>query len=289
MHLLVTGAKGQIGREICQYAEDFGFIANGFSHTELDITNPQQIEQCIAETKPALIINAAAYTAVDKAENEPHAALTINCDGVKNLAQLCRRNSTPLLHISTDYVFDGNQPTPYLEDDDANPINAYGQSKWKGEQVLREHWEQHVILRTSWLFGLHGNNFVKTILRLASEPEEIKIVTDQTGCPTPAVDAAKTLLTIAKQIMEGKKTWGTYHYCGDSAVTWYTFANTILQLAKTKFSLQNNHITPITTEKYSALAKRPKNSILKVAKLVDAFGITSCDWHRGLHDVLEKL
>jgi dTDP-4-dehydrorhamnose reductase len=243
----------------------------------------------LAAVKPSIVINTAAYTAVDKAESEPAIAFAANRDGVKNLAQACQQHHIPLLHLSTDYVFDGSKTTPYTEEDLANPINVYGQSKWEGEQLLRAHCEQHIILRVSWVFGAHGNNFVKTMLRLGSEREELKIVADQIGCPTPAAAIAKTLLEIAKQIIAGKTAWGTYHYCGDKPTNWHELAKTIFELAKNKIPLRIQQVIPITTAEYPTPAKRPQNSVLNTTKCREAFKILACDWQTNLNTMLKTI
>jgi dTDP-4-dehydrorhamnose reductase len=289
MRLLITGANGQVGREIIHYASKMGFAIASFDHAQMDITDIKQLEHHFKNFRPDFTINTAAYTAVDKAENESALAFAINRDGVKHLAQICQKHTIPLLHLSTDYVFDGTKTIPYDEQDHAHPINIYGQSKWAGEEMLRAHWEQHIILRTSWVFGAHGHNFVKTMLRLGCEREELKVVADQIGCPTSASDIAKTLLTITKKILTGQTAWGTYHYCGDIPVSWYEFANIIFQLAKPNFPLRINHVLPITTADYPTPAQRPKNSVLNTAKLKNIFEISACDWQAGLRDVLKKL
>lgn len=288
MRLLITGANGQIGQEFYRHTcKTFNIL--GYRREQLDITHAVQVEDCLAAVKPSIVINTAAYTAVDKAESEPFKAFAANREGVKNLAQICQHHRIPLLHLSTDYVFDGNKTTPYDETDTTNPINVYGQSKWEGEQMVRQHCEQYIILRVSWVFGTHGNNFVKTMLRLGSEREELKIVVDQFGCPTPASAIAKTLLTIAEQITAGNKAWGTYHFCGTQATNWYEFAKTVFQLAKTKLPLRIQQVVPITTAEYPTPARRPQNSVLNTTKCKQVFQIVACDWQTALCNMLNAI
>src|SRR3990167_1815235 len=249
MKILVTGAHGQIGREICELAQHHHEVF-AYPKSQLDINHPRQIEQSLSTCLPDVVINTAAYTAVDKAEQEYELAFAINREGVKNLALACKQYQIPLLHISTDYIFNGAKSFPYLEDDLASPLNIYGQSKWQGEEALRECYQQHIILRTSWVFGQFSHNFVKTILRLASEKKELRIVSDQIGCPTAAAAIAQTLLDIAQQIQYGKKFWGTYHYCSHPPVSWYEFAQEILNQGQIYLPLVTETVSPIKTEHY---------------------------------------
>src|SRR3990167_4365122 len=227
MRIFITGGNGQVAYEIVHLAQQKKHRILAPSRDVLDITDSKAVTRAVQEFHPDVVINAAAYTRVDQAEKEQAEAYAVNCEGAKNLAIVCAEIERPLLHLSTDYVFDGKKTHPYLETDPIAPVNLYGDSKWQGEEAIREQCEQHIILRTSAVFGSHGVNFVKTILRLASEREELRIVADQITCPTPASAIAETLLKLATF-----SRWGTYHYCGSPAVSWYDFEKKIIQLAE---------------------------------------------------------
>jgi dTDP-4-dehydrorhamnose reductase len=235
-------------------------------------------------------MNAAAYTAVDRAEQEPQRAYLVNRDGPKHLAATCSRCGIPLLHISTDYVFNGRQQEAYREDAAVAPLGIYGDSKWQGEQAVRELLEQHFILRVSWVFSRHGNNFVKTMLRMARQQERLTVVADQLGCPTYAGDIADTLLQLARKTPFSQiSDWGTYHYAGLPAVSWHTFATSIIDLARTYEPLAVKEVVPISTADYPVLAERPVNSILDCRLLQDKFGITPRFWRDGLDQTVSAL
>lgn len=216
MRIAVIGAKGQVGWELARRAPLLGHEALAWDMAELDITDAVAVDRALAVSGADAVINAAAYTAVDKAEQEPELAFAVNRDGPAHLAAACNRLHIPLLHISTDYVYDGNKPNPYVEDDPVAPLGVYGQSKAEGDDAVLRLLPRHLILRVSWVFGIHGHNFVKTMLRLAQEREELRVVADQFGCPTYAGDIADTLLELAGRTAEidASGAWGTYHYCG---------------------------------------------------------------------------
>ena len=215
MRILLTGAAGQVGREVLAQAKIAGYELFGFSKAELDLTQPDEVKAAVKELKPQVLINTAAYTAVDKAEQETEKAFALNRDAVEQLALICKDANLPLIHISTDYVFDGSKLSPYVEEDACSPLNVYGNSKAQGEALLESIWEKQVTLRTSWVFGRYGHNFVKTILKLAHKQKALRIVADQVGCPTAAQDLATVLLQVASQITQGQTNWGVFHYCGD--------------------------------------------------------------------------
>ena len=266
MKIVLTGVNGQVGREIVLRAAHRSLLA--FSRSELDITDARAVERKLADCGAGLVINAAAYTAVDKAEQETEQAYAVNRDGVSHLAVTCAQLHIPLLHISTDYVFDGNKPGAYSEDDPVAPLGVYGASKWQGEQVVRNTLDRHIILRVSWVFGAYGHNFVKTMLRLARERDELRVVADQRGCPTYAGAIAAVLLNMADRISnEGKAPWGTYHFCGSPATTWHEFANAIVAQARAREHLKTRLIVPITTADFPTPAARPANSVLDCTKL----------------------
>lgn len=291
MKILVTGAQGQVGKEICQTANQADFTVIAAGRNELDITSESSVNDYITHHQPAIVINAAAYTAVDKAESENQQAYAINHDGAKNLAKVCSQLDIPLLHISTDYVFDGTKQESYTEEDPVSPLGIYGDSKWQGEEAVRKHLEKHIILRVAWVFGAHGNNFVKTMLRLANERDELGIVADQYGGPSPARNIAETLIALSKQFFQnGSLSWGTYHYCGAPKVSWYEFASEIFkQACENNLIDKKMKLNAITTAEYPTPAKRPANSMLNCSKLSKTFGIIMPDWKISLQQVLAEL
>ena len=276
--ILVTGATGQLGRCIQDMAlcfPEFEFVF--LSKEELDITNKEEIKQNFNLHKPDFCINTAAYTNVDKAEEEQEKAFLINAEAVKNLAVACKENNTTLLHISTDYVFDGNKKTPYVEEDKANPINVYGASKLKGEEYIQEILEKYYIVRTSWLYSQYGHNFFKTILKHLEAGNKLTITTEQVGVPTNANDLAKALLTI---IERDNSQYGTYHFSNSGEATWYHFAKEIETISNIK-----NGGGIAKTNHYPTFAKRPDFSVLNTKKLTNTFGIDSLNWKQSLQTV----
>ncbi|MBT4524396.1 MAG: dTDP-4-dehydrorhamnose reductase, partial [Phycisphaerae bacterium] len=249
MKILVTGANGQVGSELIRRGNTRGFQMLASDVSDLDISNQDAVNRYIENCKPDILINAAAYTAVDKAESEEELAYAINRDGAAYLAQACSKLDIPLFHISTDYVFDGTKDGAYVETDTPNPQSVYGKSKLEGDLVIESTIENHIILRVSWVFGACGNNFVKTMIRLGSKKEELKIVADQQGGPTWAGAIASTLLDIAKRYDEGNLIqWGTYHYSSQPTTTWLEFADTIFgQAADLGMMEKRPKIDPICT------------------------------------------
>ena len=289
MKVLITGANGQVGYELVRQAESNGIDYCAFTRAELDITDSQAVEQAISNCKPDIIINAAAYTAVDKAEDEPELAFAVNRDGAENLAKACKSADIPMIHISTDYVFDGTKEGAYTEEDLPNPLGVYGQSKWEGEEIIRATLPNHIILRVSWVFGIHGNNFVKTILRLGKDHKELRIVADQRGGPTPADAIAETLLEIAHLVLhESRQLWGTYHYCGTPVVSWYDFAREIFQIAEEEISLSQPNIHKISTKDYPTKAKRPFNSALCCEHIKETFSMSPMSWKPLLIELIRN-
>lgn len=288
MRILVIGARGQVGWELTRRAPALGHETLAWDVAELDITDAAAVDRALAASNAEVVINAAAYTAVDKAEQEPELAFAVNRDGPAHLAAACARLQIPLLHISTDYVYDGRKPGPYVEDDATAPLGVYGASKLAGDEAVRRLLPRHLILRVSWVFGVHGHNFVKTILRLAREREELRVVADQYGGPTFAGDIADTLLELAGRTteMDADANWGTYHYCGEPATTWHGFASAIIELARARESLRVQTVTAITTADYPTPAARPANSMLDCARLAARFGIRPRSWQTGLEALL---
>jgi dTDP-4-dehydrorhamnose reductase len=282
MKILITGAKGQVGSELVLEAEKRGHDVHGFTSSELDITNRLLVNDKLSGIKPSIVINAAAYTAVDKAEEEKEQAYAVNELGVKNLAEICKKLDIPLLHISTDYVFDGDKKEPYLETDSPNPTSVYGASKLAGEIALQNIWQKHIILRVSWVFGEHGNNFVNTMLRLAKNSNELSVVNDQFGAPTSAIDIAKVLLDL---VIDDKKNFGLYHLESNPNVSWHGFAQKIFEEAKLRGLIENIPlVNAINSSQFSTPVKRPVNSKLAAGK-----GLPAVTWPEALSKMLKDM
>lgn len=290
MRILITGALGQIGQELL-YSAPNGWQVHGLNSSELDITDAKLVMATVQLLQPQLIINTAAYTAVDQAENDSQRADAVNHLGAENLAKAAQNLGCPLLHISTDYVFSGEHNQPYTEQDTATPCSVYAISKWLGEQAVREFCPQHIILRTSWVFGVHGNNFVKTMLRLGQERDALNIVSDQTGGPTSARSIAQILWQIAQQYQSRDSyTWGTYHFSGAPACSWYEFAGIIFkQATQLKLIKRSPVLNPINTSDYPTLAMRPTYSVLDNSKIQQQLDICQNDWKSELNDMLKIL
>lgn len=288
--VLVTGAKGQVGSELVT-AVPAGFKVIGLSSSELDITNQQLVTAAIVQYKPDLIINAAAYTAVDKAESDIETAFAVNEKAVALLAQAAHEANIPLFHISTDYVFDGQATSPYKETDTTNPQSVYGASKLAGEQALVTIHKKHIILRTSWVFGATGNNFVKTMLRLGKERDELSVVADQHGCPTSARSIAEVLWQLAQKYrVEADLPWGVYHFSNSYACTWHEFACEIFEQAVKSGVLDKKPtVKAITTVEYLTPAKRPAWSVLSSMEIESLLGDKVACWHTELKSILQTV
>jgi dTDP-4-dehydrorhamnose reductase len=289
MKLLVIGANGQLGWEFCRQGKNQGINVLGLDLPDFDITEPSEVKKAVGQAGVSLVINASAYTAVDTAESEPEVAFAVNRDGAAYLATSCDEIGIPLIHISTDYVFDGSKKSPYLETEPVSPLGIYGKSKAAGETEIRNILKQHIIIRTAWLYGLHGHNFVKTMLRLGKEKEILSVVADQYGCPTYAADLADAILMIATQISEKHDiTWGTYHYCGKGVTSWHDFAQEIFDLANRYDKFQVKGLIPITTSEYPTSAKRPENSSMDCSLITRNFGISLRPWQESLADMVHR-
>ncbi len=290
MKVLVTGAKGQVGSELIQQGDQLGLQMLAAGRAELDITQQNAVNSFIQAEQPDILINAAAYTAVDQAESEPELAYAINRDGAAYLAQACADNNIPLLHLSTDYLFDGSKEGPYSETDSPNPQGLYGKSKLEGDRAIESILKQHLILRVSWVFGANGNNFVKTMLRLGKERGVLRVVADQHGGPTWAGAIATTLLKLVKRWGEGEAiSWGSYHYSGQPATTWHVFAETIFEQAEKLGMIDKRpRVEPITTAEYPTTAQRPLNTVFDCHKIARELGIPQPDWRSGLNNVLQN-
>ena len=246
VRLLLTGAGGQLGREILEAGAQPGsnLTIVPLTRSDLDITEPEALRHALTRQNPDILVNAAAYTNVDRAESEPGLAFAVNRDGAENLAAACSQANVPLIHVSTDYVFDGRGTRPYREEDPVSPLNAYGRSKAEGEDRIRARHPEHVILRTSWLYATHGRNFLTTMLRLGRERESLSVVNDQSGCPTWAGDLAGAILHIAAALFRTPSPWGTYHCSNRGETTWYGFAESIFELAPQDQGLRVQEIHP---------------------------------------------
>jgi dTDP-4-dehydrorhamnose reductase len=289
--ILVAGGEGQLGKEFADIAEP-GIELIRCSRSELDITNLDNIHSAFAKYQPQAVINAAAYTAVDRAETEAEQAFAINANGAGHLALAAESLNIPLLHVSTDYVFSGDKPSSeaWKETDSCEPRSVYGHSKLVGEQQVLEACSRALVLRTSWVFGRYGNNFPKTMLRLARERDELRVVGDQYGCPTHAGDIAATLVQAAKAMIANQLAAGIYHYAGAPACTWHAFAEQIIESAFAKGMLSKKpRVISIATHEYPVAAERPVNSVMDCSKLNNALGITSPQWQNGLDTLLDYL
>ncbi|MGF1737305.1 dTDP-4-dehydrorhamnose reductase [Photobacterium satsumensis] len=288
MKVLVTGANGQLGRCLQDRIVYFGFDGIFTDYEQLDITNFDTVNQFAEQYRPDVIINAAAYTAVDKAESEYDIAYAVNAKGPHNLALVASNMNIPLLHVSTDYVFDGNATTPYLPGSLTSPKSVYGETKLAGEELVAEANSKHVIVRTAWVFSEYGNNFVNTMLRLSKERDEIKVVADQYGCPTYAGDLANALLLIVQELERSNTyiQYGVFHYCGDLPTSWHGFTSAIVDEAYTQNIIESKPIvSPISSSEYPTPAKRPYYSVL----CCDDFPVkVERNWRSSLKHVVEK-
>lgn len=283
MVVIVTGANGQLGQSLQFIATDYPEIDFKFCDSKtLDITNLENVEQIFAQHAPQFCINAAAYTAVDKAEAEPEKAFEINVSGAENVAHACKKYNVTLLHVSTDFVFDGTATKPYSETDLPNPTGVYGQTKLDGERAIQAILQHYYIIRTSWVYSQFGANFMKTMLRLAADRNSLSVVNDQIGTPTFAVDLATCLVTMITRSNQNTKSnlYGIYHFSNEGQCSWYEFAKQIFANHYIKIDLK-----PISTSAYPTPAVRPKYSVLDKSKLKKAFGISIVDWDVSLKNL----
>jgi dTDP-4-dehydrorhamnose reductase len=288
MKILVLGCKGQLGRCLNDQLVNTEHEVIYTSREQIDIADFEVTKSKILKFSPDLIINATAYTAVDKAEEHQKTANLINHLAVKNVADICNQLGCWLIHVSTDYVFDGNSKVPYREDDQTNPQGVYGETKLKGELAIQASGCKHIILRTAWVFSEYGNNFLKTMLRLGAERDGLSIVGDQMGCPTYAQDIAKSIVDIVPKL-NSRESNGIYHYCGDQPCSWYDFANAIFDQAMTNNLKIPSIVNSIETSAYPTPAKRPAFSVLDCSKIENDFGVYASNWHDGIGQVISKL
>ncbi|MBD1209246.1 MAG: dTDP-4-dehydrorhamnose reductase [Ignavibacteria bacterium] len=280
--ILVTGGTGQIGGAIVRLSRDRGFIADAPQRLKFDLCNPQSISSLLANNDYSALINCAAYTSVDKAESEQELAFRINCEAPSVLAKETGRLGIPLIHVSTDYVFDGTKPGPYTENDDVNPLGIYGRSKAEGEAAVRHYNPKHAIVRTAWVVSAGEGNFLDTMLRLAKERDELNIVNDQQGCPSSAIDIASALLHIAANL-DGRS--GTWHFVNGGEATWHDLARYIFDRMAT-MGKRTPQLNAISSAEYPTLAKRPQNSRLCTAAFENDFAMTPRNWRLAVDDIL---
>lgn len=288
MRILITGAQGQLGRDLVTGALNRGYDTVALSRNRLDITHTENVRRTIEGILPDLVVNCAAYTAVDRAEQEPELAFAVNRDGPSLLAAACSKSAIPLIHISTDYVFDGRKQGPYGEEDPICPLNVYGRSKAAGESAIRQNADRFLILRTAWLFGARGHNFVNTMVRLGCEHATIRVVDDQIGCPTFTGSLAKAILSIAARYRRQRDLdWGIYHYGGQPPISWHGFAKQIFKTARqADLPLKLTRLEAIATREYPTAARRAANSVLDNRKIERVFDIGVESWHAGLQKVV---
>lgn len=293
MRLLLVGANGQLGWEIQRQSKLEGISVVEKDLPEFDMTDHSEVDNVVETNDVDIVINAAAYTAVDNAEKEPDIAYAVNREAPGYLAEACSTKRIPLIHISTDYVFDGKSSVAkegYKESDTVSPIGIYGKSKVEGECRVREVLTSHIIIRTAWLYGVHGQNFVKTMLRLGKERERLRVVADQYGCPTYAADLASALLIICRKIQDGNPiSWGTFHYCGKGETSWHGLAEEIFSVAAKYDAFKVQDIQPITTTDYPTPAKRPPRSALNCTKIKECFDIEILPWRERLNQMISSL
>jgi dTDP-4-dehydrorhamnose reductase len=290
MRLYIIGAEGQVARSLRQIAAAHPDVAMGFgSRPDVDLVKPDSVLSAVAKFRPDVVINPAAYTAVDKAEQETQYAFAVNRDGANLVARAASDNGAPVVHLSTDYVFDGTKPGAYVETDPVSPLGTYGRSKLKGEIAVANANPRHVILRTSWVYAPFGSNFVRTMLRLAGERRLVRVVNDQMGCPTYAPDIASAIIAIARKLTTWRPDYaGVTHLAGPEAVTWYEFACEIFKLTAERGGLICA-VEPIPTSEYPTPASRPANSRLSTKRLQSVFDVSLPPLKVSLADCLNRL
>ncbi|MCM1245725.1 MAG: dTDP-4-dehydrorhamnose reductase [Roseburia sp.] len=260
MKVLVTGVKGQLGFDVMGELKRRGHNAVGVGREEMDITDEKKVQEVLTANAPDAVIHCSAYTAVDRAEDEPEICRRVNAEGTKNIAEACAALDCKLIYLSTDYIFSGDGERPWEPDDTPAPLNVYGQTKYEGEQEVKSRLNKYFIVRISWVFGINGNNFVKTMLRLGKENGAVKVVDDQIGSPTYTYDLAKLLVDLAES-----EAYGQYHATNEGICSWYEFAKEIFRAA----GMDEVEVTPVSSEEFPAKAKRPKNSRMSKEKLVE--------------------
>ncbi len=283
--VLVVGRNGQVARALAEAGWPEGISLSCYGRDEIDLADPANVARAIVRRAPDLVINAAAYTAVDRAESEPEAAFAINRDGAGEVAKACADLGVPLIHLSTDYVFDGLTDGAYVEEDAVNPLSVYGASKEAGEQAVREALPAHLIMRSAWIYAPEGQNFVRTMLRLARESAEIRVVDDQHGCPTAAYDIARAIVVASGRLLAGSGAFGTFHFCGLGSTSWYGFAQAIFELSEDL----HPKLVAIPTSARPTPARRPANSTLDGSKFRRLYGVAGRPWRESLARCLREI
>ena len=296
--ILLLGANGQLGHELATALQALGEV-KALTRTEADLSQPEALRATLAHIMhsfvPTVMVNAAAYTAVDKAESEPQVAHTVNAASVAVLGELAQTCGAMVLHYSTDYVFDGSGTQPWQETDTPHPLSVYGQSKWAGEQALAQACAKHVVLRTSWVVGTHGGNFLKTMLRLAAERDSLRVVADQVGVPTSTALLGQVTVKIVQALQSADARdprWGVYHLAAGGETTWHAYAQYVMAGAQARGAVLKampETVLPITTAEYPLPAPRPLNSRLNTHKAQQTFGLELPQWQRGVDGILDAL
>lgn len=288
--LLIIGADSQIGYFLNLAAQaDAFYIPVPFTDAELDINNRQMLEQRLDEVQPDYVINTSGYNDVDQAERDPDECYRRNTKAVETLAAACSKRNVAVLHLSSDYVFDGHYASGYAEADEAKPLGVYGDSKWRGEEALRQTLERHLILRVSWVFSPVGDNYMQRALRQAREQSVISAADDRRGCPTSAADIARVIIAMLKQVHNGADVWGTYHYCGAEVTSRYGFSEAVLAAAGQFEDFRAEEIRAVPSKDYGTDTERPASSVLVCKKLLNAFGIRQIPWRHELINVVKTL
>ncbi|WP_339742477.1 dTDP-4-dehydrorhamnose reductase [uncultured Maricaulis sp.] len=292
MKLLLIGRNGQLATEILKQAGQHDVTVHALSRNELDLSEPQRVVEVLSAVGDVdIVLIAAAYTAVDKAEADHETAFRVNAESVREIGRFCNQRNLPLIHVSTDYVFDGSREGyAYQPGDPVAPTGVYGASKLAGERALAETHAQSVIVRTSWIYSPHGHNFVKTMLKVGADRDELRIVSDQHGCPTSAADLAAALLSVARRVLEDPvpECWGVFHFCGAGATSWFGFSREIFDLAARR-GFNSPRLVPVSTAEYPTPAKRPANSVLDCARIGEIYGISPRPWGEALAETIEVL
>ena len=285
---LLFGGDGQLGRELQSVADRNGTSLVALGRRNGDITRQMDVGRALRQFAPDIVVNAAAYTKVDAAESEREVAWKVNCVGAGVVAAECAAARVPLIHVSTDYVFDGSKSAAYTEDDAVAPLGSYGGSKEAGERAVREAWAEHLIVRTAWVYGSHGANFLKTVMRLARERDVLRIVSDQIGNPTATEDLATAILVAGNGALASGGPWGTYHFAGSGDASWHEFAIEIVA-AQSRWTGRHPVVTAIPTSDYPTPAKRPANSRLDSGRFAATFGVRALPWRSRIPPVVEAV
>lgn len=289
MRILITGSSGQLGSDLAPLLVNSGHDVTGYGSASLDVTDKAKVSEAVREARPEVIINCAAYTKVDLAEKERERAFSVNGAGVGNLAGAAADSGARLIHVSTDFIFDGAKGLPYVETDAANPLGVYGASKLEGERAAARL-KEHVIVRTSWLYGVAGNNFVKTVLKYAAEREELRVVYDQVGSPTWTGDLAGAISAIVEAMGQDRMEYGIYNLSNEGVASWYDFAQAIIEEGATHgVDLKCKRLSPILTHEYPTPAKRPRYSVFDKTKIKKTLGLTIPHWRVSLRRMISDL